>query len=108
MYFFHIIFCSFFQDYEDFAVERERQSKLGIVGDQEKKKNGDEALAATKETGEFLPTSFADDIGSNNSGYYELKICFSLSFSGRQKLWGINLTKKYLKLQKNKKKGLNG
>lgn len=53
-----------FKEYEDKAVEVLRQSKLN-----EGKKEKPEDI-------KYAPFSFDDDPGSNNSGFYELQVCF--------------------------------
>ena len=73
--------------YEDILVEEERKSKIpaaisSSVDAQNKEKNGTDAELSQSipsiAPGEFQKSSFDDDIGSNNSGYYELKVRFSL------------------------------
>ena len=67
-------------------VEEERKSKIAAAisssaDTQNKEKNGtDDELSQSISIvpGEFQKSSFDDDIGSNNSGYYELKVRFSL------------------------------
>ena len=55
---------------EDAKIERLRKKKL-------EGKEGAEAA----DDGEPLPFSFPDDIGSNNSGFYQLQVLFYLYFS---------------------------
>ncbi|TKR61431.1 hypothetical protein L596_028537 [Steinernema carpocapsae] len=56
-----------FKEYEDKKVEQLRMSKVeGIDAPSGAEKKKEEEL-------EQIPTSFPDDVGSNNSGFYELK-----------------------------------
>ena len=72
--------------YEDILVEEGRMSKIAAaisssVDAQNKEKNGTDAELSQSISiapVEFQKSSFDDDIGSNNSGYYELKVRFSL------------------------------
>lgn len=50
-------------------MELQRAAKL----DEDKSVKG-------KEPTKFLPTAFEDDSGSNNSGYYELKVHYLFCF----------------------------
>ena len=56
-----------FQEYEDMVVEEASKIK-GLSRDKALKKNRED-----NEEKDFEPYSFEDDLGSNNSGYYELQ-----------------------------------
>ena len=69
--------------YEDILVEEERKSKIAAaifssVDAQNKRTDAELSQSIPIAPGEFQKSSFDDDIGSNNSGYYELKVRFSL------------------------------
>jgi len=62
--------------YEDEMVERQRCAKIAEDASMGLRSTDNVVAAATQLSNkelEYLPNSFTDDVGSNNSGYYDLK-----------------------------------